>query len=119
MAQAKSIATGLMELPIVEGVQIRDENGQYIANLGRTTEQSQSPIIKGTVQDNIGGTFGYSFPLIFEFSGRTSLVGDVTLYSSAQIIFSHRQDCIFSIPVYECLSHHANQPLKRVTSTDI
>lgn len=88
MAQAKSIAVGLMELPIVEGVQIRDENGQYIADLGRTSEQPNSPIIKGVVQDHVGGTFGYSFPLIFEFSGRTSLVGDVALYSSAQIIFS-------------------------------
>ena len=28
--QAQSIAEGLMELPIVEGVQIRDENGDYI-----------------------------------------------------------------------------------------
>ncbi|AEE24290.1 MAG: ATP-binding protein [Alteromonadaceae bacterium] len=95
MAQAKSIAVGLMELPIVEGVQIRDENGQYIADLGRTSEQPNSPIIKGVVQDHVGGTFGYSFPLIFEFSGRTSLVGDVALYSSAQIIFSRIEVGIF------------------------
>ncbi|MFT6030788.1 MAG: signal transduction histidine kinase, partial [Oleiphilaceae bacterium] len=41
------------------------------------------------------GTFGYSFPLIFEFSGRTSLVGDVTLYSSSAIIFSRIEVGIF------------------------
>ena len=35
--QAVSIAEGLMELPIVEGVQIRDENGTYIADIGRTS----------------------------------------------------------------------------------
>lgn len=86
--QAKSIAVGLMELPIVEGVQIRDENSNYIADLGRTTKLHNESITKGVVRDHIGGTFGYSFPLIFEFSGRTSLVGDVTLYSSSTIIFS-------------------------------
>jgi signal transduction histidine kinase len=95
MAQARSIATGLMELPIVEGVQIRDENGNYISNLGRTTKQLSTPITKGIVQDHNRGTFGYSFPLIFEFSGRTSLVGDVTLYSSIQIIFSRIEVGIF------------------------
>jgi signal transduction histidine kinase len=86
--QAKSIAVGLMELPIVEGVQIRDENSNYIADLGRTSQLVNEAITKGVVRDHAGGTFGYSFPLIFEFSGRTSLVGDVTLYSSSAIIFS-------------------------------
>ena len=93
--QAKSIAIGLMELPIIEGVQIRDENSNYIANLGRTSELSNSSITKGVVRDHSGGTFGFSFPLIFEFSGRTSLVGDVTLYSSANIIFGRIEVGIF------------------------
>lgn len=93
--QAKSIATGLMELPIVEGVQIRDENGNYIADLGRTSKQRETSITKGTVRDHPGGTFGYSFPLIFEFSGRTSMVGDATLYSSFEIIFGRIEVGIF------------------------
>ncbi|MEP2653156.1 MAG: ATP-binding protein [Paraglaciecola sp.] len=93
--QAKSIAVGLMELPIIEGVQIRDENGNYISNLGRTSELSHESITKGVVRDHSGGTFGYSFPLIFEFSGRTSLVGDVTLYSSSDIIFGRIEVGIF------------------------
>jgi signal transduction histidine kinase len=93
--QAKSIAVGLMELPIVEGVQIRDENSNYIADLGRTSKLVGESITKGVVRDHSGGTFGYSFPLIFEFSGRTSLVGDVTLYSSSAIIFSRIEVGIF------------------------
>jgi signal transduction histidine kinase len=93
--QAKSIAVGLMELPIVEGVQIRDENSNYIADLGRTSQLVPESITKGVVRDHSGGTFGYSFPLIFEFSGRTSLVGDVTLYSSSQIIFGRIEVGIF------------------------
>ena len=89
--QAKSIADGLIELPIVEGVQIRDENGGYIANLGQTTILEIPPVTTGTMHEHKGGTFGYTFPLIFEFSGRTSHVGDVTLYSSFEIIFERIQ----------------------------
>lgn len=93
--QAVSIAEGLMELPIVEGVQIRDENGKYIADIGRTNKQALEPVTSGVMQDHPGGTFGYSFPLIFEFSGRTSNVGDVTLYSSIGIIFTRIEVGIF------------------------
>ncbi|MCV2884835.1 ATP-binding protein [Aestuariibacter sp. AA17] len=93
--QAKSIAEGLMELPIVEGVQIRDENGVYIADIGRTTSLPDTRVTSGIMRDHPGGTFGYSFPLIFEFSGRTSNVGDVTLYSSVSIIFSRIEVGIF------------------------
>ena len=93
--QAKSIALGLMALPIVEGVQIRDENSKYIADLGRTSKLIGESITKGVVKNHSGGTFGYSFPLIFEFSGRTSLVGDVTLYSSSAVIFGRIEVGIF------------------------
>lgn len=93
--QAISIAEGLMELPIVEGVQIRDENGDYIADLGQTIAQTREPVKTGVMQDHTGGIFGYSFPLIFEFSGRTSNVGDVTLYSSFDIIFGRIEVGIF------------------------
>lgn len=89
--QAQSIADGLIELPIVEGVQIRDENGSYIANLGKTSVLEIAPVSSGIMHEHKGGTFGYTFPLIFEFSGRTSNVGDVTLYSSFAIIFERIQ----------------------------
>jgi hypothetical protein len=93
--QAKTIALGLIELPIVEGVQIRDENGNYMADLGRTSELDGESFNKGILRDHVDGTFGFSFPLIFEFSGRTSLVGDVTLYSSSAIIFSRIEVGLF------------------------
>lgn len=93
--QAISIAEGLMELPIVEGVQIRDENGEYIADLGLTINQPNEPISSGRLQDHNGGIFSYQFPLIFEFSGRASNVGDVTLYSSFDIIFGRIEVGVF------------------------
>ncbi|MFS1702710.1 ATP-binding protein [Alteromonas sp. AMM-1] len=93
--QAQSIAEGLMELPIVTGVQIRDENGEYIADLGMTIAQIRAPISTGELDDHSGGLFSYSFPLIFEFSNRASTVGDVTLYSNFNIIFSRIEVGIF------------------------
>lgn len=95
--QAESIAEGLMELPIVEGVQIRDENGQYISRLGigQELEPASSIASTGQLVDYSGSVFGYSFPLIFEFSGRTSEVGDVTLYSSFDIIFGRIKIGVF------------------------
>ena len=89
--QARSIAEGLIQLPIVEGVQVRDENGNYIADLGKTTVLNITHVNEGTMHEHTGTTFGYTFPLIFEFSGRTSNVGDVTLYSSFEIIFERIQ----------------------------
>ncbi|WP_026376289.1 sensor histidine kinase [Aestuariibacter salexigens] len=95
--QAKSIAAGLMELPIVEGVHIRDENGVDIARegLAEDIEQTSGLVRTGVMRDLPGGVFGYSFPLIFEFSGRTSNVGDVTLYSSFGIIFGRIEVGVF------------------------
>lgn len=94
--QAVSIAEGLLELPIVEGVQIRDETGSYIADLGDTEKHSnQDPVTKDTTHNNVGGIFGYSFPLIFQFSGRTLHVGDVTLYSSFNVIFGRIEVGVF------------------------
>ncbi|GAB2692982.1 HAMP domain-containing sensor histidine kinase [Aliiglaciecola sp. 3_MG-2023] len=93
--QADDLANGLMALPIVEGVQIRDENGAFIANTGRTSKLPAEMITSGIMLDHPGGTFGYSFPLIFEFSGRRSHVGDVTLYSSASIIFGRIEVGVF------------------------
>lgn len=95
MPQVRSIATGLMELPIVVGVQIRDENGEYIANIGRTIQQPANPIREGILSDHSGGLFGFSFPLVFEFSGRSSFVGDATLYSSFDIIFNRIEIGVF------------------------
>lgn len=93
--QAKSIGQGLMELPIVVGVQIRDENGDVIVAKGEYIAMQGQPVQDGILQDHVGGLFSYSFPLIFKFSGRESNVGDVTLYSSFDTIFSRIEVGIF------------------------
>lgn len=86
--QASSIAEGLLELPIVEGVLVRDENGNHIAEFGVSIQRPRTLISEALIIDHPGGIFSYSFPLVFKFSGRESTVGDVTLYSNFHTIFS-------------------------------
>ena len=93
--QARSIAEGLLELPIVEGVQVRDENGGFIAEFGIGALRPRAPIEEEIIEDHVGGAFSYSFPLFFKFLGRESMVGDVTLYSSFDTIMSRIEVGIF------------------------
>lgn len=93
--QAISIANGLMELPVVEGVQIRDEAGTYVVETGEHAPQVAAAVGLEGLRNHSGGLFSYSFPLVFEFSGRQSQVGDVTLYSSFEIVFDRIEVGIF------------------------
>ncbi|WP_043960465.1 sensor histidine kinase [Alteromonas mediterranea] len=93
--QVRAISEGLMSLPIVEGLQVRGENGNYIADYGIRAKRSLAPIDREVIEDHSGGVFSYSFPLVFKFSGRESTVGDVTLYSSFDTIFSRIEVGVF------------------------
>ncbi len=94
--QAIDIAEGLVAIPMIKGIKVTDENTQVITQLG--VESSAEDISKKSTQTgnkdyfNINslseGLFGHTFPLIFEFSGRTTKVGTVTLLSSNQVIFN-------------------------------
>lgn len=93
--QAIDIAEGLIAIPMIQGISVTDENGHIIAQLGRSTEKSN--IRYNTNNNSLSGhqlisslrdgLFGHSFPLIFEFSGRTTRVGSVELLSSNGVIF--------------------------------
>lgn len=93
--QARLIGQGLLELPIVQGVQIRDENGDVIVAYGETIPMQGKTVDAGVMRDHVGGLFSYSFPLVFKFSGRESNVGDVSLYSDFDTIFSRIEVGIF------------------------
>ncbi len=93
--QVRAISEGLMSLPIVEGLQVRGENGNYIAEYGIRVQRSPAPVDQELIEDHSGGVFSYSFPLVFKFSGRESTVGDVTLYSSFDTIFSRIEVGVF------------------------
>jgi len=91
--QAIDIAEGLVAIPMIKGIKVTDENNQEITQLGEDREISIRQSTNADKQSyfNINslseGLFGYSFPLIFEFSGRTTKVGTVTLLSSNEVIF--------------------------------
>ena len=93
--QVRAISEGLMSLPIVEGLQVRGENGNYIAEYGLRARRSPAPVDREIIEDHSGGLFSFSFPLVFKFSGRESTVGDVTLYSSFDTIFSRIEVGVF------------------------
>jgi signal transduction histidine kinase len=89
--QTLNIVDGLLAIPTIEGVIVRDDNGTIITQSGRYIDIQQrfsNQLVqqKLSISDQQSGIFGYTFPLIFEFSGRTSQVGDVTLFSSRNVV---------------------------------
>jgi signal transduction histidine kinase len=103
--QAIDIAEGLVAIPMIQGLKITDENNQIIAQLGLVADEetldieSLSDDLSDSEYFNVtsssAGLFGHSFPLIFEFSGRTTKVGSVTLLSSNEVIFNRIQVGIY------------------------
>ncbi len=91
--QAIDISEGLIAIPMIKGITVTDEANNVITQLGEVlTVSSQVPQDTFSEHQSISslteGLFGHSFPLIFEFSGRTTTVGTVTLLSSNDVIFS-------------------------------
>lgn len=91
--QTVTTAEGLLAIPMIEGIIVRDDSGEIISQLGRSLDihelySQQLVQEEAIIEDTPSGLFGYTFPLIFEFSGRATQVGDVTLFSSREVVFS-------------------------------
>jgi len=91
--QTVTIAEGLLAIPSIEGIIVRDDSGEVISQLGRSLDiinlySEQLVQESSLIEDAPSGLFGYTFPLIFEFSGRATQVGDVTLFSSREVVLS-------------------------------
>ena len=94
--QAIDISNGLVALPMIKGITVTDEANNIITQLGETIPPEKLTVTNKdklnnevqVISSSSGGLFGHSFPLIFEFSGRTTSVGRVTLLSSNAVIFS-------------------------------
>ena len=85
--QIDTIADGLISIPAIAGVLIRDDAGNILVQLGETTEMSDLPSdnSEGMLLPERKGIFGYYDSLIFEFSGHSTKVGDVSLFSTRDI----------------------------------
>ncbi len=91
--QAVDISEGLIAIPMIKGITVTDEANNVITQLGEVlsapSQTSQDSFSEHqSISSLAEGLFGHSFPLIFEFSGRTTTVGTVTLLSSNDVIFS-------------------------------
>ena len=96
--QVIDISDGLVAIPMIKGITVTDENNQIISQVGLIADEENLNMEQlnddsadneyFSVTSNSDGLFGHSFPLIFEFSGRTTKVGTVTLLSSNNVIFN-------------------------------
>lgn len=93
--QAIDISEGLVAIPMIKGITVTDEANNIITQLGESISPELLQKNHESVNEELmqissesGNLFGHSFPLIFEFSGRTTSVGRVTLLSSDAVIFS-------------------------------
>jgi signal transduction histidine kinase len=94
--QTIDISEGLVAIPMVKGITVTDEANNVITQLGEVISPEKLKLDSDNTStgEALGisslseGLFGHSFPLVFEFSGRTTSVGRVTLLSSNAVIFS-------------------------------
>lgn len=85
--QIETIADGLISIPAIAGVLIRDESGKPVIQIGETLPVDGLPerASEGYVLPEENGTFGFYNALIFEFSGHSTRVGDVSLFTTRDI----------------------------------
>ena len=94
--QVNDIANGLAAIPMIKSIVVANENDEVIVQYGDFNENATfaTQTVQGENENYINleslshGTFGHTFPLIFEFSGRSTKVGSVTLLSSNEVIFN-------------------------------
>jgi len=85
--QIQALAEGLISIPAIGGLVIRDDRGQVIAQMGQTLPIEmlpKSPTSPAEIPER-QGIFGHYSPLAFEFSGQSTLVGDITLFSNREV----------------------------------
>ena len=86
--QVVSISEGLIAIPMIEGVIIRGDTGELLTQKGTvsSTVESTDLASKGELIEGENGLFGYRFPLTFQLYNRNTVVGDVTLFSSRDVV---------------------------------
>lgn len=84
--QTDALAEGLMNIPAINGIILRDDQERILINRGATIASDRLQTIEhsGPIPE-VAGIFGYHSPLVFEFAGGTEIVGDVFLFSSRDV----------------------------------
>lgn len=84
--QTESLAEGLINVPAISGVIVRDDQQRILVRKGITPNAGtfEYPERAGPIQES-QGTFGYYSPLVFEFGNSSERVGDVILLSNRDV----------------------------------
>ena len=96
MQQTVDITEGLAAIPMIKSITVTDEDNNIITHIGEVISPEKLQLDSDNnsnaeaqkVSSLTEGLFGHSFPLVFEYAGRTTIVGGVTLLSSNSVIFS-------------------------------
>ncbi len=72
-------AKGMTKLPLVSGIEVQDENGTIVLQLGDLDFSSKM---------DADGIFWHEFPLMVLFDNEKRRVGNVRLFSSQKIVFN-------------------------------
>ncbi|RUO19866.1 ATP-binding protein [Aliidiomarina haloalkalitolerans] len=84
--QAEALATGLLNVPSISGIILRDEQGRQIYQAGRVPPKERLEQLNSPDQViEYQGVFGFYSPLVWEFAGGSEIVGEVILFSSRDI----------------------------------
>ncbi len=97
--QIEAIADGLINIPAIAGLIIRDDKGRVIVQLGQTSSVSLIPLQpdEGYLLPEQNSVFGYFSTLVFEFAGNSVQVGDVSLFSTRDITIARIKVSLYYI----------------------
>lgn len=84
--QTEALAEGLINVPAISGVLVRDDQQRILVRKGTINSTSAFERLEkaGPITES-QGTFGYYSPLTFEFGSTSEVVGDVILFSSRDV----------------------------------
>ncbi|MDB5646342.1 MAG: hypothetical protein JWQ05_2011 [Methylobacterium sp.] len=114
-AVLSGILTGMKEIPVVLGVEVRDENGKRVQALGTVTasdgrasrvdvEGRESPVTRSPVTQGFGRPFSQTFPLVHtERNGQRFPVGSWTIHSDDAIAIDQVKNTLIVILINSAL----------------
>ncbi|RUO20450.1 ATP-binding protein [Aliidiomarina iranensis] len=84
--QTEDLVEGLINVPAISGVIVRDDEQRILVRKGITDSALDFSTLEtaGPIPEK-QGTFGYYSPLVFEFGNTSQLVGDIILLSNRDV----------------------------------
>ncbi|MGX5915085.1 ATP-binding protein [Aliidiomarina sp. Khilg15.8] len=95
--QINALADGLINIPSIGGIIIRDDSGEVVIRNGDTFDPAQLPedAREPVALEEQSGIFGHYSPLIFEFAGQSTRVGDVAIFSNRDVAIERLKVSLF------------------------